>query len=98
VRTKVILEKDIEAKVVKYAKELGCLVRKLSGLGFAAWPDRLFILPNGRHVYIEFKRPGGKLSPGQSAMVDDLARRGIEVFVVDDVEDGKGIIAERMNG
>jgi len=92
-RKKVVLEKDIEAKVCKYAKDLGCLVRKMSGLGFAAWPDRMFITPKGHVFFIEFKRPGNKASPGQVEMLSELRARGLVAEIIDDIETGKGIVA-----
>ena len=92
-----VLEKDIEAKVVKYAKARGCLVRKMGGFGFAAWPDRLFVLPDGKTFWIEFKRPLiGKLSEGQRALIDELRSMGHIVYVVDDVEKGKAIVEAEL--
>ena len=92
-----VLEKDIEAKVVRYAKERGCLVRKMGGFGFAAWPDRLFVLPEGKTFWIEFKRPGiGKLSPGQDDMIRLLKIMGHIAYVVDDVERGKAIVEAEL--
>ena len=88
-----MLEKDIEAKVVKWAKAKGLLVRKMNGMGFAGWPDRLFVGDNGRCLWIEFKRPGGKLSVGQQAIIASLHERGHIVFVVDDVAVGIDIIS-----
>lgn len=92
-----VLEKDIEAKVVKYAKERQCLVRKMGGFGFAAWPDRLFLAPGGKTFWIEFKRPKvGKLSPGQEEMIMVMRAMGHVVYVVDDVERGKAIIEAEL--
>lgn len=91
------LEKDIEAKVVKYAKERGCLARKMNGLGNTSWPDRLFVLPNGRFVWVEFKRPVvGKLSPGQEDLIAELQARSQVVYIVDDVDHGKAIIEAEL--
>jgi hypothetical protein len=67
-----VLEKDIEKAIVKKAKALGCLALKINGLGQRSWPDRLFIRPDGQVIWIEIKRPGGVLSEGQKAMIDEL--------------------------
>ena len=61
-----MLEKQIEAKVVKTAKILGFICLKLNGQGQRSWPDRMFMHPSGAIVFIELKRPGGVLSAGQS--------------------------------
>lgn len=61
-----MLEKQIEAKVVKTAKVLGFKSLKLNGQGQRSWPDRLFTHPSGAIVFIELKRPGGVLSDGQA--------------------------------
>ena len=87
-----ILEKDIEAKVVVHAKKLGYLARKMNGLGFSGWPDRLFIGPHGEAVFIEFKRPGGVLTAGQTLIIEELKTRGVPVFVIFDVEAGKKVL------
>ena len=93
-----VLEKHIEDRVVKYAKARGCLVRKMAGFGFSAWPDRLFVLPSGKTFWIEFKRPVvGKLSPGQSSLITTLSDMGHIVYVVDDAERGKAIVEAELS-
>lgn len=81
------LERDIEAKVVRWAQAHGILVLKLNLIGNTGWPDRLF-LHRGRVVFIEFKRPGDKLERNQPERVDELQRRGFTVGVVDNVTYG----------
>lgn len=39
---------------------------------------------DGRAFAIETKAPGAKLSPRQEGMVEDMARSGMVVFVIDD--------------
>ena len=87
-----MLEKDIEARVVKYAKRNGYIVRKMNGAGANHWPDRGFWGPNNNHFFIEFKRVGGVLSPGQDAMISDLRGIGVVVYVCNDVGKGLAII------
>jgi hypothetical protein len=83
-----VLEKDIENKVTKIAKREGWMTRKMNGLGNRSWPDRLYISPEGRIVWIEFKRPDGALSEGQKALIDDLRLFKQSVFVCYSVEEG----------
>jgi hypothetical protein len=76
-----MLEKTIEAKFIKEANKRGCQCLKLNVMGRRSWPDRLVLIPGGRFVMIEFKRPGGVLSPGQEALHEDLLKMGHRVFV-----------------
>lgn len=86
------LEKSIEKAVVKYAQERGCLVRKMNGQGARSWPDRMFITPTGRIFFIEFKRPGGKLTPGQEQMLAVLRGRSVLACWKNDVADAKAYV------
>lgn len=72
------------------------MVRKMNGLGFAGWPDRMFIAPNGRVFWIEFKRPGHKPTPIQFALHCQLRGRKHDVAVIDDVEEGKQFVLEEL--
>ena len=88
------LESSIERAVAEYGKRTGWVSIKLSTSGprgAAGWPDRLF-LRGGQAVFIEFKRPGGKVTPLQASRHTQLLDAGCFVFVVDDVNRGKGIL------
>jgi hypothetical protein len=88
-------EASIERAVVAYAKKTrGVLAIKLgTGSRFAStgWPDRLFV---GRSavLFMEFKRPGGKLTSLQAERCRQLRHLGWTVHVVSDVEAGKSLI------
>lgn len=86
-----MLEKQIEAKVCDYAKELGVLVYKFTSPNRMAVPDRMFIY-KGRMFFIEFKRKGQKPTAAQDREHQRLRQHFISVFVVDSVEDGKSTI------
>jgi hypothetical protein len=83
-----MLEKHIEAKVCDYAKQRGLLVYKFTSPARAAVPDRLFILPNGRMFFCEFKREGMKPTPAQDREHHRLRQHKVSVFVIDNVDDG----------
>ena len=93
-KTRAPLESSVENPVVAYAKKKGVLVRKMNGLGFRGWPDRLFIFSGGMTVWIEFKAPGKlkKLSANQKEIIAELQKRNHAVYVVDDKQTGKDII------
>lgn len=82
--------------MVKYAKDRGCLARKMNGLGFSGWPDRLFITPTGNVFWVEFKRPGNVLSAGQETVIGDLTKRGHMVYIVDNVPQGKATVEAEL--
>lgn len=79
-----VLEKNIEAKVVRWATAQGWEVIKLNGMGNRSRPDRLFVMPYGRCAFIEFKRPGGVLTRLQEQTLKRLANLGHDVAMFDD--------------
>jgi len=89
-----LLEKDVENKVVRYAKDQNCIVRKMNGLGARNWPDRMFITPVGKVFFIEFKAPGKKIEKGsaQELFIHELQLRKIHAYECNDAEKGKAII------
>ena len=60
-----MLEKQIEARVCEYARAKGMLAYKFTSPARAAVPDRLFIAPDGRMFFCEFKAEGKKPTPAQ---------------------------------
>lgn len=87
-----MLEKDIEGKVREYAIKKGLLVYKFTSPAKRSVPDRLFVTPNGKVFFIEFKKPGGKSTPGQVREQETLRGHNVSVFVVDNVAQGKFVI------
>ena len=87
-----MLEKQIETKVCDYAKTKNVLVYKFTSPARAAVPDRLFITPDGRMFFVEFKREGQKPTPAQDREHNRLRGSNVNVFVVDNVEQGKSVI------
>jgi len=89
--TQKIRETRIESRVCDYAKSNGWLVYKLPATYQKGLPDRIF-LKNGYCFFIEFKAPGGSNSEIQKRVHTLLSEQNFEVYVVDNVEEGKGII------
>lgn len=81
------LEAKEEADFVKVLKNCGVAfkVRKLNGLGYRSWPDRLVLGPEKFMIMVELKRKvTGKLSEGQEDLFEELGALGHTVHVFDD--------------
>ena len=87
-----MLEKQIETKVCEYAKTKNVLVYKFTSPARAAVPDRMFIRPDGRMWFVEFKREGAKPTEAQEREHHRLRQHKVNVFVIDNVEEGKTMI------
>jgi hypothetical protein len=93
-----MLEKQIESKVCDYAKTKGVLAYKFTSPARAAVPDRLFIGPDGRMWFCEFKREGQVPTPAQYREHDKLRQQMVNVFVIDSVAEGKLMIDVMVMG
>ena len=85
--TDFVIEKDIEKKLVALVKKHGGRCEKLVNIGCKGFPDRTVLLPNGKTIYVETKRPkGGKYSPMQDKWRDWLHALGHSYYRIKDVE------------
>ena len=91
-----IRERDIETAVVMWAKANGILAVKLSSMSQRSLPDRMFLLPNGRTVFIEFKVPGNKPTLPQRRMMERIEELGHEVTWADNHTQAIAWLDERM--
>lgn len=82
------LEKEIEAKLVNVVRRRGGLCLKWVCPGWAGVPDRMVLLPGGRVVFVELKRPkGGVVSSRQRWWAEKLRSLGFDHYYVYDAED-----------
>lgn len=81
-------EKSIETKICKYAKSKGCLVYKFTSPNQAGVPDRMFLF-EGKTLFIEVKRKGGKVSMLQNFHIEKLRGQGFNAVVAYNAEQGK---------
>jgi hypothetical protein len=80
------LEKDIEKKLVDVVRKRGGLCLKWVCPGWAGVPDRIVLLPGGRIVFVELKRPkGGVLSERQKWWRRKLIELGFHHWVIWDM-------------
>lgn len=92
-----ILENDIEEEVCRQALDLGVINFKVKAAGQRGWPDRCFLIPGGKPLFIEFKRPnGGVLSANQKVIIRRLKYYGYSVEVCDNVEEAVKIIKTNL--
>lgn len=77
------LEKDIEKKLRDAIKKRGGLCLKWVCPGWTGVPDRLVLLPEGRIIFVETKRPeGGRVARLQEWWHNQLRGLGFQVYVV----------------
>ena len=81
-----MLERDIEAALVRRVKSLGGTCEKFTSPGRRSVPDRIITLPGGRVIFAECKAPGKK--PTELQAKDHERRRalGCDVRVIDSPE------------
>ena len=82
------LEKEIEAKLVNIVKRHGGLCLKWVCPGWAGVPDRIVLLPGGKVIFVELKRPkGGVISSRQRWWARKLTELGFQHFYIYNLED-----------
>lgn len=84
-----MLEKTIEAALVKRVKELGGMAEKFVSPGRRSVPDRLVTLPDGVIIFVECKAPNKH--PTDLQELDHERRRvlGCDVRVINSMEDAR---------
>ena len=83
-----ISENDIKLQVKQYLSFKGWFHFPLTaGLGsYKGIPDRMAI-KNGRTIYLEVKKPGGKQSPSQVEFGGNIKYQKGEYYLIDDLDD-----------
>jgi hypothetical protein len=87
-----MLEKQIEAHLVKKARAAGGMAIKWVAPGMVGVPDRIVFL-RGRIVFVELKAPGKKPTAIQLHVHKLLQELGADVRVIDSKEQVDGIFA-----
>lgn len=76
-----MLERNLEAKLVKAVKELGGLAYKIDSAARKGAPDRIIALPGKTPFFLELKTETGRVSPLQAVEHDRLRKIGQRVVV-----------------
>lgn len=79
-------EKTFEREMSRYVEARGGMAIKLLSQFCKGLPDRMFLIPHGKVLFVEFKSTGKKPSAIQRWVHKKLAELGFIVYVVDDPE------------
>ena len=90
-----MLEQDVEARLVARCRQAGFLCWKFTSPGRAGVPDRVVITPHAT-VFVETKRPGGRLRRLQAVTFARMRQTGAEVHAVDTIA-GVDELVERLS-
>lgn len=93
--SKLKLEKDNEDSFVEKANQLGYYALKLTLLGRRGWPDRTLI-GYKQIFFIEFKRPGNKLSGPQRYWKRIIESLGFEYYVCFSYREAIDVINKKL--
>ena len=80
-----ISEQKIQTKIINQLRKEGWLCLKIIKLSASGYPD-LLCHRKGETMYIEVKKPTGKLSELQKVRIKELTEKGINVKVWQDYE------------
>jgi len=85
---KAVRENVVEEELVQRVRRAGGIAEKVTVLGARGFFDRLVLLPGGRVIFVECKRPrGGVISPHQILRHARYEALGAAVAVVSNSED-----------
>ena len=87
-------EKVFERTLSKYVNDKGGIAVKLLSQFVNGLPDRMYLLPGGRALFVEFKSTGKKPTRIQEHIIDRIRKVGFTVLVVDSPDTWKDVVSE----
>lgn len=92
-------ESSLEKSVVKWAKCRGVDSIKMEISSYVGLPDRLFLIPGGRPLFMELKRPGDTkgLRAIQRERINDLKHKGYDAVVCDNKDEAIFQLERRLD-
>ena len=87
-------EAKIERNITQWANTNGVISYKFSSPGNRGVPDRIFIGPAGKILFLEFKTPGEKPKALQNLVLSTLKLQSCNATWVDNIEEGKQLIRQ----
>lgn len=87
-------ESYIEKKVCEYAASKGWSNMKCASPGQRGSPDRMFYRSMGEVRFVEFKKPGGRVTELQRHVLMRLFNAGFRCAVIDSIEEGRRFFDE----
>lgn len=87
-------EKVFERTLSKYVNDNGGIAVKLLSQFVNGLPDRLYLIPGGHALFVEFKSMGKKPTKIQEHIIDRIRNVGFAVMVVDSPETWKEAVSE----
>jgi streptogramin lyase len=88
-----MLEKDIEAHLVRRVRDAGGKAYKFTSPANRGVADRVVVMPGGRVWFVEVKAMGGRLSPLQRVFLDEVKGLGCNYKIVWSKEDVDAFVA-----
>ncbi len=91
-------EGKIQDATINYGNRLGVrTIRLYFGPGIqTGWPDVLFLIPGGRPLFIEFKKPGAEPTAKQRIKIAILEEAGYDVAVCSSRDEGERLILKYL--
>lgn len=91
-------ESAVERYLATKVKQAGGWPLKFVSTGTSGVPDRLVLLPGGRLIFVETKRPGEEARALQKAVHRKLRDLGFAVLVIDNKDDVLALLEEIGGG
>jgi hypothetical protein len=87
-----MLERDLEQRVIRYAKGKGCLCYKFSSPSHRGVADRIIIAPGGAVGFLELKREGEEPTALQWKFLNEARKQGAFTGWADTLDKAKEFI------